>query len=248
VLGGAADHFDQLATRYSELRASAAYVDPLTEAVVELGQLRGCRVLDVGCGPGTVVRQLAQAFAVEAVGVDASAKMIEVARREAGRFGEFHLGRAEELPLEDASVDAVVMRLVVHHLDRPRAFAEVRRVLRPSGRFVITTTDPSGFETFWLQPYFPRYAAIERHRFPDGKTLRRELVEAGFDGIRVQPYAMERRFSREAALEKLHGRAYSTFVLMSDDEYRDGVAAAEAALPPGIEYELRLLNVLATRP
>jgi ubiquinone/menaquinone biosynthesis C-methylase UbiE len=247
VAGPAVQHFDRLAARYSELRGSDAEVDPVTEAVVTLGQLEGCRVLDVGCGPGTVIRQLARGFGIDAVGVDPSPKTVEAARVEAAGCGVFHVGWAEELPLEQDSFDGVVMRWVVHHLERPAAFAEIRRVLTPGGRFIITSSDPRAVETFWLAPFFPSYAAIERRRFPDGATLRRELEEAGFTGIRVVPFVLERRFSRNEALEKLRARAYSSFVLMGDDEYEAGLAAAGAGLPAEIRYDLRLLNVLALR-
>jgi ubiquinone/menaquinone biosynthesis C-methylase UbiE len=243
----AAQHFDRLAARYSELRASSAEVDAVTAAVVELGGLRGCRVLDVGCGPGTVIRQLARAFGIDAVGLDPSPKMIDVAREEAWRWGEFHVGRAEELPFESESFDGVVMRWVVHHLDRPRAFAEIQRVLEPGGRLVITTTDPGAVETFWLRPYFPSYVAIERRRFPDAETLSRELLDAGFAQLRAAPFVLERRFPRAEALEKIRARAYSSFVLMSDEEYEAGLAAAEAGLPAEVRYDLRVLNVLAAR-
>jgi ubiquinone/menaquinone biosynthesis C-methylase UbiE len=246
VVSGSTDHFDRLATRYSELRASPSFIDPVTEAVAELGSLRGCRVLDVGCGPGSVLRRLARGFDVEGVGVDASPKMIDVARGEAPEI-EFHVGQAEELPFAEASFDAVVARMVVHHLDRPRAFAEMSRVLGPGGRLVITTTDPAGFETIWMRPYFPSYVDIERGRFPGGETLRLELEAAGLGVVQVEPLVLERRFDRETALRKLHGRAYSTFTLMSDEEYEAGVAAAEWSLPRGIVYDLRLLNVLARR-
>jgi SAM-dependent methyltransferase len=246
VGSGSTEHFDRLAPRYGELRASSSYVDPVTEVVAELASLRGCRVLDVGCGPGSVLRQLVRRFDVEGVGIDASPNMIEVARREAPEI-EFHVGRAEDLPFGEATFDAVVSRLVVHHLDRPRAFAEMRRVLRPGGRVVVTTTDPAGFETFWMQPYFPTYVEIERRRFPDGDTLRLELEAAGLGAVRVEPLVLERRFDRETALRKLRGRAYSTFTLMSNEEYESGVAAAESSLPREIVYDLRLLNVLARR-
>ena len=63
----------------------------------------------------------------------------------------------------------------------------------------------------------------------------------------VRPYVMRRRFTKAVALEKLRGRAYSTFALMRDDEYAAGVAAAEAALPDEVDYDLLLLNVVATR-
>ena len=182
-----------------------------------------------------------------AVGVDVSPRMIEVARREVPE-ASFHVAAAERLPFADATFDAVIMRMVVHHLERTRAFPELRRVLRPSGRLAITTTDPEGFESFWMKPYFPFYVRIERARFPDGEVLRRELGDAGFEDARIQRLSLERRFSRDEALKKLRGRAYSTFTLMTDTEYEAGVEEAEERLPPEVVYELRLLNVVATRP
>jgi ubiquinone/menaquinone biosynthesis C-methylase UbiE len=242
------EHFDRLASRYSRLRAAPDYVDPLTEAAVELGELRASRVLDVGCGPGTVLGQLTRAFDVVGVGLDASPKMIDVACRELPDGVEFHVGRAEELPFADSSFDAALMRLVVHHLDRPRAMGEILRVLRANGRLVITTSDPEAFDTFWMAPYFPSYVEIERSRFPSAGALRRELEAAGFGSIQVVPFVLERRFGRAEALDKLRGRAYSTFTLMSDEEYEHGVAAAEAGLPEEVVYDLRLLNVVGVRP
>jgi ubiquinone/menaquinone biosynthesis C-methylase UbiE len=247
VTAGSREHFDQLAERYVELRAAPGFGDPVTEAVVEIARLRSGDVLDVGCGPGTVVGQLARRFDVTAVGVDVSRPMIDVARREVPE-ASFHVAAAEDLPFAEATFDAVVMRMVVHHLDRPRAFAEMRRVLRPSGRLAITTTDPSGFESFWMKPFFPSYVRIERARFPEGEVLRRELGDAGFEDARIHRLGIERRFSRDEAMQKLRGRGYSTFTLMTDAEYKSGVDEAERRLPPEIVYELRLLNVVATRP
>jgi ubiquinone/menaquinone biosynthesis C-methylase UbiE len=151
VTTGSREHFEQLAERYAELRAAPCYGDPVTAAVVEVAGLRGSRV---GCGPGTVLGQLARGFDVTAVGVDVSPGMIEVARSEVPE-ASFHVAAAEDLPFPDETFDAVIMRMVVHHLDRPRAFRELQRVLRRSGRLAITTTDPDGFESFWMKPYFP---------------------------------------------------------------------------------------------
>lgn len=242
------EHFDQFADRYSRLRASSDPLDPVTREVAELGDLRGRRVLDVGCGPGTILGQLVRAYGVDGVGIDASPHMIEAARRETSEIEQFHVARAEQLPFEDASFDAALARWVVHHLDRPRALAEILRVLRPGGRLVVTTTDPDAVDTHWMVPFFPSLVAIERGRFPSGEALSRELEAAGFHSIRVIPFILDRRLSRDEALEKLRGRAYSTFALMTDAEYEAGIAAAEAGLPPDITYELRLLNVVATRP
>ena len=99
-----------------------------------------------------------------------------------------------------------------------------------------------------MKPFFPSYVRIEWARFPDGEVLRRELGDAGFEDARIHHLGIKRRFSRDEALKKLRGRAYSTFTLMTDTEYEAGVAEAEERLPPEVVYELRLLNVVATRP
>jgi hypothetical protein len=98
-----------------------------------------------------------------------------------------------------------------------------------------------------MKPYFPSYVGIERARFPGEEVLRRELRDAGYEDIRVLRLGIERRFSRDEALKKLHGRAYSTFTLMADAEYESGVEEAERRLPNEIVYDLRLLNVVAIR-
>jgi ubiquinone/menaquinone biosynthesis C-methylase UbiE len=125
-------------------------------ATLEAGALRpGDRVLDVGCGTGELV--LAAALVVtdgghrsdrqasgQALGIDATPGMIEIARhhaREAGIPARFELGVAEYLPLLDDSVDVVTSTFFFHHLPTDLKHAAVRemwRVLAPGGRLVIT--------------------------------------------------------------------------------------------------------------
>lgn len=225
------DHFDRLASQYAELRFADRGGDPAA--------LRGQRVLDVGCGPGTTVRSLVDS---DAVGVDSSERMVEVARV-AG--GEFHVGRAEALPFADASFDVLLMRMVAHLLDRPRAFAEALRVLRRDGRLEITTSEPTA--PFWVTRYFPAFDAIERGRFPTGATLEHELRAAGFRDVRIEPFVLPRSFSRDEALAKIRGRAYSTFALISEEEYQQGLAAAEATLPGRVEYDWHGFRAVGVR-
>jgi ubiquinone/menaquinone biosynthesis C-methylase UbiE len=94
--------------------------------------------VDVGCGPGTAVRQAAQ-LGASVVGVDPAAVMLRVARlltRSSDRV-RFAYGRAEALPLPDASVSVVWSIATVHHwADLDAGLCEARRVLRPGGRLV----------------------------------------------------------------------------------------------------------------
>ena len=121
-------------------------------------------MLDIGCGTGRFLAQLAKI--AKAWGVDPSPEMLEVARARVGGAG-LKLGSAEELPFKDGWFERAAMWLVVHLLDRPRAYAELHRVLAPDGRLVIATFDPTYFDDFWLNHYFPSMEAADRARRVD---------------------------------------------------------------------------------
>ncbi len=120
-------------------------------AVVELaGSSAGERVLDVGCGPGslTVALKASVGPSGSVHGVDASPEMIEVARRNASKAGaevNFQVGLGEALPFPDGTFDLVVSQLAIHHLPddlKPSAFGEMHRVLKPGGRCLIVDFEP----------------------------------------------------------------------------------------------------------
>lgn len=242
-------HFDDVAPVYDRLRVGESEeVRAVTAVLVEAGDLSGRSVLDIGCGTAATLACLVREFGVRGYGVDPSPKMIEVARGNVPPGVELAVAAAEELPYPDESFERVLMSFVVHHVDRPRAFAEILRVLRPGGRLTIKTSDPSAFDSFWQAPFFPSYAEIERRRFPDQGTLEGELDAAGFVDLSCEHVDVARSFSRELALAKLRERAGSTSVLIDPDEYRRGLARAERELPDPVEYTLKLLLVGGARP
>jgi SAM-dependent methyltransferase len=90
-------------------------------------------VLDVGCGGGGLVRELV-ARGARAVGLEISEQQLGQARTTG--IGRFVVGRAEDLPLPDGSLDAVMFMRSLHHVPGPAmipALADARRVLRPGG-------------------------------------------------------------------------------------------------------------------
>jgi ubiquinone/menaquinone biosynthesis C-methylase UbiE len=131
-------------TRQAEtFSASAAIADAaLTERfVTALGEAGQGSVLDVACGPGILSAAIAKS-AGDVVAFDLTPQMLKKAQQRCAAAGvgnvTFREGNAAELPFADASFDAAVTRLSVHHFDRPdRVMSEIFRVLRPGGRFVI---------------------------------------------------------------------------------------------------------------
>jgi ubiquinone/menaquinone biosynthesis C-methylase UbiE len=122
----------------------------------------GMSVLDVGCGPGSITRGLAERVAPgQVVGVDLSKETLEAASREAAARGlhnlRFQEGSVYELPFPDGAFDVAYAHQVLQHLhQRAAALKEMLRVVKPGGRLAIRDVD---WETV---AYWPRDPWIDR--------------------------------------------------------------------------------------
>ena len=174
-------------------RGRPAYVPAVVAAIAaDLGAAPGARVLDLGAGTGKLSRPLLAA-GFDVVAVEPLPGMLGALRRSIGaeRVRE---GRAEALPLEDASVDAAVCGDAFHWFDAGRAAAELRRVVRPGGGVACCwlnaardgRPDPVAdevnavLEPLWRAASHPRLAeargadALEDHGF--GPLRRRTVI------------------------------------------------------------------------
>jgi demethylmenaquinone methyltransferase / 2-methoxy-6-polyprenyl-1,4-benzoquinol methylase len=95
-------------------------------------------VLDVACGTGAVALEIVRRYGAHVVAVDQSADMLEVARRRVGGGIELREARAEALPFNDASFDALTFTYLLRYVDDPAAtMQELARVVRPGGRVAM---------------------------------------------------------------------------------------------------------------
>jgi ubiquinone/menaquinone biosynthesis C-methylase UbiE len=205
-------------------------------------------VLDVGCGTGSLAVTLAEQYACKVWGVDASPEMLDVARAKVPAGVGLKLGRAEELPFKDGWFERAVATLAVHLWDRPRAFAEIHRVLSPGGRFALASFNPTHFESYYLNTYFPSILEIDTARFAAADVLAQELRAAGFDDIRTVDLTHDFSISRDDALARIRGRHISTFQLIPEAEYAAGLERAERDLPERVDFTQHWLVVSAARP
>ena len=236
----------EFASAYDSLRPRDERWWAVLEALVEMGDLAGRRVLDVGCGTGAPASALRDRGA-DVSGVDASAEMLREAHARGLPRDRFVHGRAEALPFPDGAFERTLMRLVAHHVDRSRAFAELHRVLEPGGRAVVATLDPDGFDGFWLDEIFPEVGAIDRARFPSEHRLVEELGAAGFANVAATRHHERGSLTRAEALERVRGRFISTLRLLDEETFARGLARAERDLPPTVEADRPWLLVTAER-
>lgn len=164
----------------------------------------GMRLLDAGCGPGSITIGLAEAIAPgEATGLDANAGAIDQARAAAEsadcRNVRFDVEDVYALPYADASFDAAFSHAVMQHLTDPlRALRELRRVLRPGGVIGVADADHDGSIIAPADPLLDAASRMldrMRERSGDGdphvgKRLRALLHEAGFERCEASATAM----------------------------------------------------------
>ncbi|MEO9177096.1 MAG: methyltransferase domain-containing protein [Gaiellales bacterium] len=156
----------------------------------------GMRVLDVGCGPGTITRGLADASSPggTCVGIDVEASQIELARAAAGANLSFEVASAYTLPFADGSFDAVFSHALFEHLARPaEVAAELFRVLRPGGVAGVCCSD---WGDAFIDPRTPDveqalscHLALRRHAGGDpfaGASLERWIAAAGFSDVEAR--------------------------------------------------------------
>jgi ubiquinone/menaquinone biosynthesis C-methylase UbiE len=152
----------------------------------------GWRLLDAGCGPGTITLGLARAVKPgQVVGIDVEESQCASAHQEAEREGlnvEFRRASVYELPFLDGSFDAVFSHAMLEHLSDPQAaLVELRRILKPGGLIGLRAGDLGGLliDAASEAPTqaFCAYLANEKKNFKDpnvGRKLGRLLRQAGF--------------------------------------------------------------------
>jgi SAM-dependent methyltransferase len=210
--------FGAAAAEYDAARPSY----PAEAVAWAIGDAR--RVLDLGAGTGKLTR-VVLALGLEAVAVEPDASMRALIPAEA------HAGTAEEIPLPDASVDAIVVGQAFHWFDPPRALPEMVRVLRPGGSLGM----------FWnmFDDHVPWVSAFCDVWDPEARgSLIAQDQTPPYDGPGIGLTTAERRLvtheqPADRALVATQLRSISHFILLPEPEREPLIERALATTPPG---------------
>lgn len=245
-------------------RAPALGAAEVTESIGEaLGPLSGGRVLDVACGPG-ILTDVLRRVGGRPVGLDLTDGTLRLAQARAGKQGKeavFVRGLAENLPFGANAFAAAVIRLALHHVERPvDVLSNVRAVMQPGARVVVldilTSEDR---ETAALHNAIERLRDPSHTAFWSAPALEAALIRAGFEGTRAHCWDMPRRFSewaeiinerkRMGALEQILralARAGTTAGIALREEPEPDAVAAPGSDPLWFTYRWGLF--VATAP
>jgi len=202
---------EELAERLEVLHGSeaerahrAAYLD-----LLDVGS--GKQVLEVGCGSGWVLREIARRVGPggRAAGLDASAELLTIARAQAERDElsiELRQGDARQLPFDDDEFDVALAPLVLLHVpEADRAVPELVRVVRPGGRVGVLERDNESFLVSHPDRELTRriiqtgtdQTAVNAWV---GRRLPGMLTRAGLSDVQIKPLTIFERQSSGAAV------------------------------------------------
>jgi ubiquinone/menaquinone biosynthesis C-methylase UbiE len=133
-------HFNQWSGTYEQSFMQWLLFDRVHRGLLERipADFTPQHILDIGCGTGRLLRRMAQRWpAAVLYGIDPSEGMLAEARRQTP-LATFHLAPAEQIPLEDGSIDLVTSTTSFHHWsDQAAGIRQAARVLRHEGLFVL---------------------------------------------------------------------------------------------------------------
>jgi ubiquinone/menaquinone biosynthesis C-methylase UbiE len=176
----AEEYFEEVSGSWDSLRKTF-YDDEVRDAVLSAARLLPeSTVLDVGAGTGFLTEGAAK-IARKVIALDFSEAMMGEARAKLGLSNvEFKVGNVEQIPLPDASVDAVIGNMVLHHCPSPEAaLLEIARVLVPGGRLVLSDLQKYSYESL-RQEHADPWMGFEMD------YVRMTLPKAGLEDVSVE--------------------------------------------------------------
>lgn len=183
--------YARLASRYD--RRWSFYTDATIRATISrLAVNPHERVLDLGCGTGTLIQQLIHLTPTAIFhGLDTSVEMLNIAKQKLPKSVTLSSGRADTLPFPDDSFDLVVSTNAFHYLRSPaNVIQEVKRVLKPAGRLVIT----DWCHDYWtcrICDFFLRLFNPAHFRTYGVSECQRILQDEGLQEILIEKYKID---------------------------------------------------------
>lgn len=174
------EYFENVARQWDRMR-QGFFSDEVREAAISIANVQaGESAADIGAGTGFITEGLVRK-GLRVIAVDQSEAMLEVMREKFKAFDTIDCrhGESSALPLANCEVEYVFANMYLHHVESPcAAIREMARVLKPTGKLVITDLDEHGFE-FLRAEQQDRWLGFKR------QDIQRWFAVAGLRNVKV---------------------------------------------------------------
>ena len=189
-------------------------------------------ILDLGAGTGRFSVLLADAFHARVVAVEPSAKMrADAERGSAHSRVVYRDGTASAIPAADGEFDFAFLSMVIHHVpDLDACVRELRRVLTRDGLVFIRNTFSGRLDGIRHYEFFPSARALDEARLPRVERVRAAFEARGFATQALDTLEQEIDPSLAAHYDRIERRALSSFELITDAEFEQGLERMRAAV------------------
>jgi len=225
--GRTAVNYADISKTYDSYRS---YLDGLIKKIIELGRIsQGKKVLDLGCGTGNIAWQIKNKINADLIGVDVSLAMLKVAKDKSLEVICTDIDN-QQLPFRDSSFDTVIAAYVIHQIKNLNfILSECYRVLRGSVLILLTSSRRQIEEQHpIIKAFFPSYVDIDKGRFPDIDQIDYLLESLAFKDIKHEEVTVENIPIDYEYLQKVKNKYVSTYQLMPEGEFENGIAKLEA--------------------
>jgi ubiquinone/menaquinone biosynthesis C-methylase UbiE len=220
-------NYTDISKTYDDYRS---YPESLIKKIIALGKIsQGKKVLDLGCGTGNIAWQLQKAIKTDVIGVDASFAMLKVAKGKSVEVICADIDNAP-LPFRDSSFDTVLVVYVIHQIKNLKfLLSECYRVLR-YGVLILLTSSHKQIENQHpvIKDFFPSFIDIDKDRFPDIQQIDYLLNSLGLKDIKHEDMIVENVPIDHEYLQKVKNKYVSTYYLIPQSEFDNGVKQLEA--------------------
>ena len=155
-------------------------------------------IADLGCGTGSLIKSLADLGYRNLSGFDIAPAMLEVAKRKCPPEVSFVCGDIESLPVADDSFDVIVSNAAIQWCRSEKAFAEMKRILRPQGQAFVSTFGPQTLIQ-WKEA-FSKVGDSRVHTFETKDQIARSINKAGLKLLELEAQLVDVTFNSVAAM------------------------------------------------
>lgn len=213
--------YDRIGKTYNNTRMPdqriTERIKRITERIISyLNQAPGSQIIDIGAGTGNYSYELAK-NGFEVIAVELSETMRNQGKQHKNL--KWIAGTAEELPIEDNSVDGVICTLAIHHFTNlVLSFREMARVVKKHGKIIIFTADPRTVsDSCWIAEYFREIVEQSCNDQPDLQLFKQLFEENSGRTANIYPFPLPHDLK-----DKFFFSGWRTLELYLDDVYRSG--------------------------